>query len=248
LIPNPIHKVLSTLSTHGVRYLLMGGQACVFYGAAEFSRDCDVVIFCDSHNLDRLREALSELRAEPIAVPPLNLDYLQRGHAVHFRCQAPDVVGMRVDVMAKLRGVDSFEELWARRTTLDDSAGGLIELISLPDLVRAKRTQRDKDWPMIRRLVEANYANHHEAPTKEQLEFWFRESRTPEMLVKLAAGYPALAKELQLDRHLLSYALTCETAMLESALLDEEQLERKADREYWKPLKQELESLRHRRN
>jgi len=26
---------------HRVRALLMGGQACVFYGAAEFSRDTD---------------------------------------------------------------------------------------------------------------------------------------------------------------------------------------------------------------
>jgi hypothetical protein len=25
----------------------MGGQACVFYGAAEFSRDCDIVIVAD---------------------------------------------------------------------------------------------------------------------------------------------------------------------------------------------------------
>jgi hypothetical protein len=44
LIPNPILKVLSTLSCHMVRHLLIGGQACVLYGAAEFSRDCDVVI------------------------------------------------------------------------------------------------------------------------------------------------------------------------------------------------------------
>jgi hypothetical protein len=42
LIPSPIHKVLSTLSSHEVRHLLMGGQACVFYGAAEFSRDIPV--------------------------------------------------------------------------------------------------------------------------------------------------------------------------------------------------------------
>ena len=39
---NPILKVLSTLCSHEVRYLLMGGQACVFYGGAEFSRDTDV--------------------------------------------------------------------------------------------------------------------------------------------------------------------------------------------------------------
>ncbi len=54
MIPNPIHKVLSTLSSHEVRHLLMGGQACVFYGAAEFSRDCDIVIVADDENLARL--------------------------------------------------------------------------------------------------------------------------------------------------------------------------------------------------
>ena len=43
MIPNPILKVLSTLSCHMVRHLLIGGQACVLYGAAEFSRDCDLV-------------------------------------------------------------------------------------------------------------------------------------------------------------------------------------------------------------
>ena len=70
MIPNPIHKVLSTLSSHEVRHLLMGGQACVFYGAAEFSRDCDIVIVADDENLTRLQSALEELQAECIAVPP----------------------------------------------------------------------------------------------------------------------------------------------------------------------------------
>ena len=37
MIPNPIRKVLSSMRAHRVRALLMGGQACVFYGAAEFS-------------------------------------------------------------------------------------------------------------------------------------------------------------------------------------------------------------------
>ena len=38
---NPILRVLSLISAHRVRALLMGGQACVFYGAAEFSREAD---------------------------------------------------------------------------------------------------------------------------------------------------------------------------------------------------------------
>jgi hypothetical protein len=35
------------MQKHRVRALLMGGQACVFYGAAEFSRDTDLAILAD---------------------------------------------------------------------------------------------------------------------------------------------------------------------------------------------------------
>lgn len=50
----------------------MGGQACVLYGAAEFSRDTDVVVLSDDDNLDRLGSAVRELRADVIAVPPFD--------------------------------------------------------------------------------------------------------------------------------------------------------------------------------
>ena len=55
-----------------MRSLLMGGQACVLYGAAEFSRDTDVVVLSDDDNLDRLGSAVRELRADVIAVPPFD--------------------------------------------------------------------------------------------------------------------------------------------------------------------------------
>jgi len=44
LIPNPTHKVLSSMQRHRVLALLMGGQACVLYGAAKFSRDIGLAI------------------------------------------------------------------------------------------------------------------------------------------------------------------------------------------------------------
>jgi hypothetical protein len=50
----------------------MGGQACVFYWAAEFSRDLDLLILVDADNLDRVRAGLADLRAKPIAVPVPN--------------------------------------------------------------------------------------------------------------------------------------------------------------------------------
>lgn len=62
----------------------MGGQACVLYGAAQFSKDIDFVLLANDDNRRRLELALSELQAERIAVPRFSLEVLERGHAVHF--------------------------------------------------------------------------------------------------------------------------------------------------------------------
>jgi hypothetical protein len=246
LIPNPIHKVLSTFQSCEVRALLMGGQACVFYGAAEFSRDTDFAIHADAANLERLRAAMRELEAEVIAVPPLALEHLQRGHAVHFRCQHPEAARLRVDVMAKMRGVADFAELWERRTTLRGEDGTVYELMSLPDLVRAKKTQRDKDWPMIRRLIEADHAACSDTPSTERVRFWLGEGRTPALLIEWVGKFPDQAKALAgAGRPLLELAVRNDEAGVEEALAREEQIERAADRAYWAPLKAELERMRH---
>ncbi len=233
------------MRTHRVRALLMGGQACVFYGAAEFSRDTDLAILADAANLARLRKALAELRAEPIAVPPFELKYLRRGHALHFRCQHPDALRMRVDVMSKMRGVDSFAKLWRRRTTIKLPDGTKCDLLSLPDLVQAKKTQRDKDWPMIRRLVEAHYFSHKDKPNTTQIKFWLIELRTPQLLLAVAETHPSLARQLAAKRPLLRSAAAGKLTQLESALGTEENKLRAEDKAYWSPLLKELESLRH---
>ena len=118
MTPNPILKVLSTLKKFRVKSLLIGGQACIIYGAAEFSRDSDFIILCTQKNLKCLQKALEVLKAKLIYVPPLEVDYLKRGHACHFRCTAKDVKGLRIDVISKLRGCETFEKLWKRKNTV----------------------------------------------------------------------------------------------------------------------------------
>jgi hypothetical protein len=223
----------------------MGGQACVFYGAAEFSRDTDLAILADAANLARLRSALADLEAEPIAVPPFELKYLRRGHAIHFRCQHPEASRIRVDVMSKMRGVDSFSKLWKRRTTIVFPDGTKCDLLSLPDLVQAKKTQRDKDWPMIRRLVEAHYFANNAKPHPAQIKFWLNELRTPELLVEVAQSHSLVSRRLAAKRPLLRQATLGELAQLEAALVAEEYSLRAQDKAYWLPLRQELERLRH---
>jgi hypothetical protein len=244
LIPNPIHKVLSTLSSHGAQHLLMGGQACVFYGAAEFSRDCDIVILADDENLARLTSALEELEAQCIAVPPFEQEYLDRGHAIHFRCNHPDAMNIRLDVMSRMRGCDDFASLWDRRLSLEDAGGFVYEILGIEDLVTAKKTQRDKDWPMVRRLVDAHYDEFKDEPTDDRVRFWLRESRTPEVLIDVAAANPELLQEQLPQRRLLVETLGASRTALRQELLKEEAAEKEADENYWRPLRRELEALR----
>jgi hypothetical protein len=225
----------------------MGGQACVFYGAAEFSRDTDLVVLANWENFTKLNRSLEDLQAEVVAVPPYEPKYLRKGHAVHFRCHHRAAAGMRLDLMTNMRGVDAFPSLWRRRTTISLKDGTTCELIALPDLVLAKKTQRDKDWPMVRRLVEVNYFAHRSRPTAAQIRFWFRELRTPELVIEMAQMHPRVLSGLVHRRPLLKLARDSDELALAGALLDEEKAEREADRRYWAPLRAELERLRHAR-
>ena len=154
---------------------------------------------------------------------------------------------MRIDVMTKMRGLDSFSKLWARRTSLDLPDGTRCETMSLPDLVKAKKTQRDKDWPMVRRLVEAHYFGHRERATAAQVRFWLRELRTPELLMEVARRWPAAWQAQKRHRAALALARPGGEPKLARALVREEWEEREADARYWRPLKAELERLRHER-
>lgn len=138
MIRNPILKVLSVMRFHRVQALLMGGQACVFYGAAEFSRDIDFLL-----------------------------------------------------------------------------------------------------------LAEAHYAQNQRRPTSEQIAFWLKEARTPSLLVEVASRFPNVLAQCRSQRPLLSLAVQGKEKRLTAALDKEEKREREVDREYWEPLRKELETLRH---
>lgn len=222
----------------------MGGQACVFYGAAQFSKDIDFLILAEEENFEGLHAALGELNAVRIAIPRFDPHLLDRGHAVHYRCKAAGVESLRVDVMTKLRDLPDFSELWERRTTITESDGQEIHLLSVPDLVNAKKTQRLKDWPMISALVEGHYEQHASEPNPQRIDFWLRESRTEDRLLDLVTRFPTEAAAILPARPLLSLAITPDLPRLREALDAEVRAEQEKDRIYWAPLKREMEEFR----
>jgi hypothetical protein len=218
----------------------MGGQACILYGAAEFSRDVDFAVLASEKNLQSLRAALAEMRAQPVFFPSLTREVLLRGHACHFRVWTPEVDGLRIDVMSKMQGCDPFEDLWRRRRRLTLPEVGRIHLLALPDLVQAKKTQRDKDWPMVSRLIEVDFHNRPARPSGAQVGFWLREARSTFLLMELCRRYPGTARRVSAQRTAVRWALKGDRARTEEALQVEEQAFRATDRAYWQPLRDEL--------
>jgi hypothetical protein len=244
LTPTPIRQVLSMFQKSGVRTLLMGGQACVFYGAAQVSKDIDFLVLAEPENFTRLHAALAELQADRIAGPPFDPEALARGHAVHFRCRAPGTEGLRVDVMTRLRAMPKFPVLWERRTTFVDGDGVEYHLLCIPDLVQSKKTQRSKDWPVIELLITIHYREHAHEATDERVDFWLREARTPELLVELCQRFPTQAAGLVACRPLIRLAIESSLDDLRAALDAEVRAEQARDRDYWEPLRRELEQFR----
>lgn len=244
MLPSPITSALSTLQAHTVPCLLIGGQACVLYGGAEFSRDLDLVIATQSDALPPLRAALADLRAELIAVPPLRLDLLERGHAVHFRCQRADVAHLRIDVLARPPRIADLGGLWARRVMVPIPEGASVPVIGLPDLVATKKTQRDKDWATVGQLVDADMVRYQQAATPDHVSFWLHEARDADQLLLLAATLPEPAATAVATRPLIAKAIEGDREALELELAQEQIRGKAADRAYWAPLRAELEALR----
>lgn len=244
MIPSLITSALSTLQAHRVPCLLMGGQACVLYGGAEFSRDLDLVIATHTDALTQLQAALDDLRAELVAVPPLRLDLLERGHAVHFRCQRADVARLRIDVLARPPRISDLAGLWARRVMVPIPDGAAVPVIALVDLVATKKTQRDKDWATIGQLVEADMVRHQQTATSDRVRFWLQEAREADQLLPLAATFPEEAATLVAMRPVLTKAIEGDREGLELELAQEQIRGKAADRAYWAPLLAELEQMR----
>ena len=172
----------------------------------------------------------------------LSAAVLRRGHACHVRSRAADLHGLRIDVMSKMRGVYSFGKLWKRREEFELHGVGRVAALSLTDLVKAKKTQRDKDWPMIRRLIEADVARAPSRISATRGRFWLQECRSFELLRDLARRHPELARRVR--RPALRAAITGDEERAAALLKKEEDRERQQDRLYWAPLRSELERWR----
>ena len=145
-------KMLSELSTHGVRFVIVGGVAATVHGSSRLTHDLDIVYARDPENLGRMVRALAShepyLRGAPPGLPfRFDEPTLQAG--LNFALTT-DLGPM--DLLGEITGGGRFEDLVDR--TVEISLFGLkFSCLDLETLITVKRAAgRPKDLETVAEL------------------------------------------------------------------------------------------------
>lgn len=162
-----VKRMVATLDSHGVSYLLIGGLGATLYGAERVTQDIDVLPRTDAENLARLAAALLDLGAflrvgglsdEEARALPVVIDArsLAATEVTTWRTDAGDI-----DVLSTIRGEHGERRQFADlvdRSSETIVTGVTVRVAALQDIVESKRfADRDKDreaLPELERLLE----------------------------------------------------------------------------------------------
>jgi hypothetical protein len=136
------HDLVRRAREHGVTCAITSGMACVEFGIAETTKDCDLL--CSSESAARLLEVLSVTRLEDrLAVyrgnlsPPLDQRWLSGGWTSHFTWQAG----------ASEAYLDVFGRAPRVREPWESDIRGFY--VAPHTVAQMKRTNRARDWPFV---------------------------------------------------------------------------------------------------
>lgn len=150
-VVSPVHlhlfyeDLVHKLRDCGVVCAITSGLACVHYGIAETTKDCDLLCHVDA--FDKLLGVLSEIRLEGQACryrghisPPLEVRWHRGGWTSHFEWDTP----------SQAVTLDVFGRAVRQSSPWECDLSGLYAGMNV--VAEMKRTDRDKDWPFITSL------------------------------------------------------------------------------------------------
>jgi hypothetical protein len=154
VIPSPfsidITEFLFLLHGQQVRYLIVGGEAVIYYGHVRLTGDVDLFYEVSPENADRLLAALREFWVGEVPGVGLSQELLEPGMIFQF-----GVPPHRIDLLNRIDGV-SFEECWGPRTSVETTFRGKlfpVQYIGKEQLIRNKEAAgRDRDLDDLRFL------------------------------------------------------------------------------------------------
>jgi len=148
-----VQDFFRALHAHEVKFMIVGGEAVIFYGHIRVTGDIDVYYDREPQNAVSLFKALEEFWQGEI--PELEGPSELEKRGVIFQFGVPP---NRIDLLNDIDGVD-FESAWRRRTRvlLESQKGNVpFNYIGLEDLIQNKRASgRPKDQEDLPFLLEA---------------------------------------------------------------------------------------------
>jgi len=147
---NDIQDFFLLLVKYEVKYLIVGGEAVIYYGHARLTGDIDFFYEASTDNAEKLYSALLEFWDQ--SVPGINSSdvFLKPGAIVQFG-QPPN----RIDLINIIDGV-SFKEAWESQiseTVILKNNKCTIYYIDLKNLIKNKKAaKRNKDIEDIKYL------------------------------------------------------------------------------------------------
>jgi predicted nucleotidyltransferase len=144
--------LLRRLTDHGVQYVVVGGVAASLHRSPLGTMDVDVCARLDDDNLQRILDALRDvrprLRMRPDRMPlPDDVGRLRGIRNLYLQTE----IGT-IDVLSEITGVGTFDDL-AGKTVEMDLGGFTARVLDLDTLIESKRAAgRAKDVPAVHEL------------------------------------------------------------------------------------------------
>jgi hypothetical protein len=151
-------RIVKTLASHGVSYVLVGALAARLHGFPRLTADMDVTPARDRENLKRLAAALTELHARVFTdgVPeglPFDISARTLSNAEIWNLVTD---AGRLDVVFVPAGTDGYEDLHASAVRFE-VYGTTLEAARLEDIIRSKsaadRQQDRQDVVILREML-----------------------------------------------------------------------------------------------
>jgi len=147
-----IIEFISLLTEHEVKYLIVGGEAVIYYGYPRLTGDVDFFYSSDDENVTRLFNALLEFWNDNVPGIDQKEELKKDGYVIQF-----GVPPNRIDLMNSIDGVD-FEEAWLNRKSENlETSGKTIPIyyLGLEQLIKNKKASgRDKDHDDLSYLIK----------------------------------------------------------------------------------------------
>ena len=147
-----VQEFIELLHIFKVRYVIVGGEAVIYYGYPRLTGDVDIFYERSEDNVKQLYRALNEFWQGDIPGIESENDFLEPGVIIQF-----GIPPNRIDLINRIDGV-CFEEAWENKAIDHITINGRkinIYFIGLKQLIKNKKTvKRNKDLDDLRYLEE----------------------------------------------------------------------------------------------